>query len=121
MRYRLFPGLSIIALAGLVVGSYGMFDRLVNGLNPVAFGSYVPWGIWVAFYLFFLGLSAGAFLVTILTYLPRDQTLQGDRPAVGFHGAGVPALRDVFHPTTTWAVSTGRFTSFSLRLASARS
>jgi molybdopterin-containing oxidoreductase family membrane subunit len=69
MQYRLFPILSILAIAGLVIGSYGMFDRLVNGLYPVAFGSYVPWGLWVAFYLFFLGLSAGAFLVTILTYL----------------------------------------------------
>jgi Ni/Fe-hydrogenase subunit HybB-like protein len=42
---------------------------LMNGLNPVAFGSYVPWGLWVAFYLFFLGLSAGAFLVTTLAYV----------------------------------------------------
>lgn len=69
MRYKLFPILSVIAVVGLAAGSFGMFDRLLNGLNPVAFGSYVPWGLWVAFYLFFLGLSAGAFLVTILTYL----------------------------------------------------
>ena len=69
MRYKLFPFLMITAMAGLVIGSFGMFDRLLYGLNPVAFGSYIPWGLWVAFYLLFLGLSAGAFLVTILTYL----------------------------------------------------
>ena len=48
-----------------------MTQRLLYGLNPVAFGSYVPWGLWVAFYLFFLGLSAGAFLVTTMTYVFR--------------------------------------------------
>ena len=31
----------------------------------------MPWGLWVAVYLFFLGLTAGAFLITILTYVFR--------------------------------------------------
>jgi molybdopterin-containing oxidoreductase family membrane subunit len=84
MQYRLFPFLSIVAIAGLVIGSYGMFDRLVNGLYPVAFGSYVPWGLWVAFYLFFLGLSAGAFLVTILTYLLNIKAFQSIGPLSAF-------------------------------------
>lgn len=84
MQYRLFPILSIAAIIGLVIGSYGMFDRLVNGLNPVAFGSYVPWGLWVAFYLFFLGLSAGAFLVTILTYLLEIKPFRGIGPLSAF-------------------------------------
>lgn len=84
MRYKFFPILSVIALAGLVIGSYGMFDRLVNGLNPVAFGSYVPWGLWVAFYLLFLGLSAGAFLVTILTYLLGIKQFESIGPLSAF-------------------------------------
>lgn len=42
------------AVLGLIVGTWGMAQRLLYGLNPVAFGSYVPWGLWVAFYLFFL-------------------------------------------------------------------
>jgi molybdopterin-containing oxidoreductase family membrane subunit len=64
--FRTLIGLAVL---GLVAGSWGMIERLWHGLNPVAFGSYVPWGLWVAFYLFFLGLSAGAFLVTILAYV----------------------------------------------------
>jgi molybdopterin-containing oxidoreductase family membrane subunit len=84
MQQRIFPALIVLALAGLVIGSYGMFDRLVNGLQPVAFGSYVPWGLWVSFYLFFLGLSAGAFLVTILTYLLGIKILEGIGPLSGF-------------------------------------
>ena len=59
------------AVLGLVVGTWGMVERLMYGLNPVAVGSYVPWGLWVAFYLLFLGLSAGAFLVTTMTYVFR--------------------------------------------------
>ena len=42
-----------------------------TGICTSAYGSYVPWGLWVAFDLFFLGLTAGAFLITILTYVFR--------------------------------------------------
>lgn len=84
MKYRYFPVLFITALAGLVIGSYGMFDRLLHGLNPVAFGSYVPWGLWVAFYLLFLGFSAGAFLVTILTYLLGIKVFKSIGPLSAF-------------------------------------
>jgi len=69
MKYRFFLPLLIVALAGLVIGAFGLADRLLHGLNVTALGSNIPWGLWVAFYLFFLGLSAGAFLVTIMTYL----------------------------------------------------
>ncbi len=69
MNTKWFNFLMTAAVLGLAAGSWGMVERLLYGLNPVAFGSYVPWGLWVACYLLFLGLSAGAFLVTIMTYL----------------------------------------------------
>ena len=69
MKYKSFVPLLVIALLGLGIGAVGMADRLLHGLNPTALGSYIPWGLWVALYLFFLGLSAGAFLVTLMTYL----------------------------------------------------
>jgi Ni/Fe-hydrogenase subunit HybB-like protein len=69
MKYKYFWPLLIIALIGLIVGAVGLTDRLLHGLKPTALGSYIPWGLWVALYLFFLGLSAGAFLVTLMTYL----------------------------------------------------
>lgn len=34
-----------LAVAGLLAGSWGMRERLIYRLNPVAFGSYVPWGL----------------------------------------------------------------------------
>ncbi len=74
MKYKYFVPLMIIAVVGLVVGGIGLIDRLTNGLNPTALTSYIPWGLWVAFYLFFLGLSAGAFLVTIMTYSSGHMT-----------------------------------------------
>jgi molybdopterin-containing oxidoreductase family membrane subunit len=69
MSQKSFNALFAVAVIGLIVGAWGLLERLMYGLKPVAFGSYVPWGLWVAFYLFFLGLSAGAFLITMLTYL----------------------------------------------------
>jgi molybdopterin-containing oxidoreductase family membrane subunit len=69
MKYKYFIPLLILALVGLTAGAVGLVDRLQHGLNPTALGSYIPWGLWVAFYLLFLGLSAGAFLVTIMTYV----------------------------------------------------
>lgn len=59
----------IIALAGFAVGSYGLYDRLVNGHVNAAYGSYVPWGLWVSMYIYMVGLSAGAFLFSTLVYV----------------------------------------------------
>ena len=84
MNTKWFRGLVVLALIGLAFGVYGMYERLFFGLNPVAFGSYVPWGLWVAFYLFFLGLSAGAFLVTILTYVLNLKHFEGIAPLSAF-------------------------------------
>ena len=45
-----------------------MGARLLYGHKYMDYGSFVPWGLWVAFDLFFLGLTAGAYIVTILVY-----------------------------------------------------
>ncbi len=68
---RYFKVLIILALIGLVLGSFGVVKTLLYGKHATDLGSYVPWGLWVAVYLFFLGLTAGAFLITILTYVFR--------------------------------------------------
>lgn len=57
---------------GLVLaGSWAWVDRYVNGDKNVDYGSIVPWGLWVAAYIYFIGLSAGAFLVSSLVYVFR--------------------------------------------------
>lgn len=59
------------ALVGvaLLVGLWGLYERLAFGHESMAYGSYVVWGLWVAMYLFFAGIAAGGFLVAVLDYL----------------------------------------------------
>jgi molybdopterin-containing oxidoreductase family membrane subunit len=68
---RYFKVLIVLAVIGLTLGSFGVIKTLLYGKHATDLGSYVPWGLWVAVYLFFLGLTAGAFLITILTYVFR--------------------------------------------------
>jgi Ni/Fe-hydrogenase subunit HybB-like protein len=84
MKPKWEKNLIIAAIIGLVVGSWGMFQRLAYGHLPMNYGSMVPWGLWVAFDLYFLGLTAGAFLITILTYVFRIKLLADLGPLAAF-------------------------------------
>lgn len=59
----------ILGLIALSVGSIGMADRLTMGHLNTGNGSPVPWAMWVVFYIYFIGLSAGAFLISSLIYV----------------------------------------------------
>lgn len=52
-----------------VLGLLGWYDRLVYGHLNANYGSLVPWGLWVAAYIYFIGLSAGSFLISSLVYV----------------------------------------------------
>lgn len=84
MKIRWVTILLLLAIAGLGAGSWGLYQRLAFGLQPVAFGSHVPWGLWVSLYLFFLGLSAGAFLVTSLAYVFGLKRFENIGPLAAF-------------------------------------
>ena len=51
------------------IGILGWWDRLSNGHRNANYGSVIPWGLWVAAYIFFIGLSAGSFLISALVYV----------------------------------------------------
>ena len=70
---RFFRGLIVAAFA---VGLIGLGDRLFYGHLHAAYGSYVPWGLWVAAYIYLIGLSAGAFLLSALVYVFRVKQLE---------------------------------------------
>lgn len=53
----------------IVVGAWGVWERMTLGLASTDLTSQMPWGAWIAFYIFFVGLSAGAFLLSSLVYV----------------------------------------------------
>ena len=84
MNEKFFKTLLGIAIVGLVIGTVGLVNFLIYGKSTLALGSYIPWGLWVALYTFFLGLTAGAFLITILTYVFRVKIFSGIGPLSAF-------------------------------------
>ena len=62
-------GLWGIFAVSAVVGTIGMVMRLTQGHLPAGYGSYVPWGLWIAIYFHGVGIAAGAFAVTAGGYL----------------------------------------------------
>jgi len=50
-------------------GAWGFFGRLFLGRDDANYGSYIIWGLWVAAYIYFIGLSAGSFLLSSMIYV----------------------------------------------------
>jgi molybdopterin-containing oxidoreductase family membrane subunit len=84
MNKKNFKILVVAAIVGLGLGTIGLGNFLIFGKKTLNLGSYVPWGLWVALYLFFLGLTAGAFLITILTYVFRVKAFASIGPLSAF-------------------------------------
>jgi len=63
IRYGWYGLLAIL----LLVGAYAVYLRITQGMASTNLTSTTPWGAWVAFYIYFVGLSAGAFLVSTLS------------------------------------------------------
>jgi molybdopterin-containing oxidoreductase family membrane subunit len=55
--------------ASFAVGGYFIIGRFMDGLSATNLSSITPWGAWIAFYIFFVGLSAGSFLLSTLIYV----------------------------------------------------
>jgi molybdopterin-containing oxidoreductase family membrane subunit len=69
-----------LLLAG---GGYATYLRVTQGMASTNLTSIVPWGAWVAFYIYFVGLSAGAFLVsTMANVFEMDGMHRVDRDAL---------------------------------------
>lgn len=72
---RQMAGVLLLTLIGL--GAWGLYVRVTGGLAASGLTSVTPWGTWVAFYIYFVGLSAGAFLLSSLVYAFGMQELEG--------------------------------------------
>ena len=71
---RILLGLGLWVVA--VFGMGALFYRLSVGLGITRLGSTVPWGLWVAFYIYFIGLSAGSFLLSSLVFVFGNKNLE---------------------------------------------
>lgn len=69
--------LYILAVVAVLLGIYGFASRLFVGERDVNYGSYVPWGLWVAMYLFFAGVATGSFMLATLDYLFNVSLFKG--------------------------------------------
>ncbi|MHB0868578.1 MAG: NrfD/PsrC family molybdoenzyme membrane anchor subunit [Chloroflexota bacterium] len=68
--------LGVLWLVAFGLGIVGMGQRLTSGHELAAYGSYVPWGLWVALYIYFMGLSAGSYLFSSLVYVAGIKRLE---------------------------------------------
>jgi molybdopterin-containing oxidoreductase family membrane subunit len=53
----------------MLIGALALVVRVTDGLRVTNLTQIVPWGLWVALYIYFIGLSAGSFLLSSLIYV----------------------------------------------------
>ena len=63
-------------IIALIIGAFGMFQKLTEGNLEANIGSYIPWGLGVAGYAYLMGLSAGSFLLSAATYAFELKSLE---------------------------------------------
>ncbi|HXF70548.1 MAG TPA: NrfD/PsrC family molybdoenzyme membrane anchor subunit [Thermoflexus sp.] len=97
-----------LAIASFLVGIAGLIQRITGGHTVAAYGTYVPWGLWVAVYTTLVGISIGSFLVAALGDGFRLQAL---RPLSGIAllialaalaGGLLAVWLDLGHPLRFW-------------------
>jgi molybdopterin-containing oxidoreductase family membrane subunit len=99
-----------VAIAALAIGAVGLADRLLLGHRDASYGSYVVWGLWVAMYLFFAGVAAGAFAVATLDLLFKVEVFKGTgrvalwTALVSLGGALLSIWLDLGHLLRIWKV-----------------
>ena len=105
--------LSVAAFLWLILavfGAVGIVQRLLLGEQLTTYSSYIPWGLWVAAYIYFIGLSAGAFLLSSLVYVFGVRQLEAIGPLALFTAAVTLAMAllsilfDLGHMERFWEV-----------------
>lgn len=61
--------LKIIWAVFFLIGTAAFIVKMATGERWVGYGSYVPWGLWVALYFHFVGIAGGVFVVGAGGYL----------------------------------------------------
>jgi len=105
----------LLLLAASAAGAWAIAGTLVHGHIHAGTTQQVPWGIWIAAYIYLLGLSVGAFLCSTLIYVFRVERMKGAGPLALVQSlvclalAGLLIQLDLGHPERFYKV----LTSFS--------
>lgn len=75
-RYGLITGFALLSI-GTILGIWSTIHILRHGLIVTNLTQYVPWGIWIAAYVYFAtGLAAGSFFLSTLVYVFKIKHLE---------------------------------------------
>jgi protein NrfD len=69
MNKKLQQYLKILWGMLFIIGLVALVFKLYTGERFVGYGSYVPWGLWVALYFHFVGIAGGMFVVAAGGYI----------------------------------------------------
>jgi Ni/Fe-hydrogenase subunit HybB-like protein len=100
----------VVLVIATAVGLWEMGAKFMNGPIDEGTTQLVPWGIWVSGYIFFLGLSAGSFLISTLIYVFGVKQLEEAGPAALVQALGCLLLGgtlivlDAGHPERIYMV-----------------
>jgi len=94
------------------IGVIAIIWRLTAGMKITALSSTITWGMWVAFYIYFIGLSAGSFLFSTLIYVFGAHNLEkaGKMALISalfaLLGGMLFVWMDLGHPWRFWRMAT---------------
>lgn len=63
-----------------ILGLLALAQRFHEGLIVTQLTQHVPWGLWISLYIYFIGLSAGSFLLSTLIYVFRVKRFEPAGP-----------------------------------------
>ncbi|HXH21595.1 MAG TPA: NrfD/PsrC family molybdoenzyme membrane anchor subunit [Dehalococcoidia bacterium] len=66
---KLVVPVALVWAVAMVLGLGGVVVRFLTGHELANYTSSIPWGLWIASYVYFAGISAGAFLVSAVIYV----------------------------------------------------
>jgi Ni/Fe-hydrogenase subunit HybB-like protein len=107
----------IILTVLIIIGLGFLGYRYAVGLRTTDLGSIISWGLWISFYILFIGLSAGSFLLSTLIYVfnveryERIGRLALYSAALCLIMGLIFVLADLGHPERFWEVFTTLATS----------
>lgn len=100
----------IVLILVTAVGLWEMGAKFLDGPIDEGTTQLVTWGVWVSGYIFFLGLSAGSFLISTLIYVFGVKQLEEAGPAALVQALGCLLLGgllivlDAGHPERVYMV-----------------